>query len=132
MLLMDVPADINQVEPKNFFGWSVRQLISLGIVVFIGGVGLVLQFVAPSVGRVTTRLLPLLIVPVMVFGWWRPHGLHPEKYVRLIYRWWLLLKPRPVLHSGRQREALGISRHGQRVRVDEHTCLAGDKNVSNW
>lgn len=48
MLVMDVPTDINQIDPKQWFGLTGRQFLCMNGVVLCAVGSIACQFLAPS------------------------------------------------------------------------------------
>lgn len=94
MLQMPVYLEITQIEPKVLLGLSWRKLAACAVmVVFGGGVWLLLCGGAlglPIGGRVSTDLampvVSLVVVPAALWGFWRPKGLKPERYLAYVAR----------------------------------------------
>jgi hypothetical protein len=88
-LQMPVYKEINAVEPKVFKGLSWRQwLAALVMAVLGGGVWLVCSLL---LGQEDLGQLLVLVVciPPAAYGWWRPKGLKPERYLPYLWRYHL-------------------------------------------
>lgn len=66
MLVMDVPTDINQIDPKQWFGLTGRQFLCVSGVVVCAVGAIVCQFLAPS--QVSQAVNQVIIIPIVLLG----------------------------------------------------------------
>jgi len=93
-LEMKVFKEIAAYEAKPMFGCTWRQLAALAVMVFIGGgVFALVTFLLLSAGAdmeaATTAAMWVLwpvLLPAAFWGWWRPKGLKPEKFLSFATR----------------------------------------------
>ena len=87
MLQMPVYGEITRIEPKVLLGLSWRKLAACAVMGVVGG-GVALGL--PFGGRVSTDLampvVSLVVAPAALWGWWRPKGLKPERYLVYVAR----------------------------------------------
>ena len=94
VLQMPVYGEITRIEPKVLLGLSWRTLAACAVMGVVGGgVWLLLCGGAlglPFGGRVSTDLampvVSLVVAPAALWGWWRPKGLKPERYLVYVAR----------------------------------------------
>lgn len=87
MLMMPVFREISTVEPKVWLHMTWRQLLSLTLMaVLCGGSYVALWLLAGWDPNVIMYLEFPLMVPLAAYGWWRPMGLMPEKYMHYMWR----------------------------------------------
>ena len=93
-LEMKVYREVQAYEAKVMFGRSWRQLGALALGVPLAAAGFAaIAFALHSTGSTWENatnlamwvILPVLI-PVAAWGWWRPKGLKPERYIRYVIR----------------------------------------------
>ena len=122
MLVMDVPTDINQIDPKQWFGYTGRQLLCLAGVGVCAVGALVCQFTVG--GQVASTVNQVVIVPIVLLvfvGWFRHSGLSLEEWLARYWQWVAVLSRRPLLCQG----AVPSSRREPRREltvVDEHAA----------
>ncbi len=122
MLQMPVYMEITQIEPKVLLGLSWRRLAACAVmVVFGGGVWLLLcggELGLPFGGRLSTDLampvVSLVVVPAALWGFWRPKGLKPERYLAYVARH--ALSPARLFLDGAARPVRGKARPSVRER----------------
>lgn len=86
-LQMPVYKELTHIEPKVFMGLSWRQWVAVaGMVVVGGGAWVLCRFVLP-LQSASTLVMFLACMPFAAFGWWRPNGLKPERYLPYLLRW---------------------------------------------
>lgn len=94
MLQMPVYMEITQIEPKVLLGLSWRKLAACVVMGVLGG-GMWLLMCGGSLGlpfggQVSTDLampvVSLVVVPAALWGFWRPKGLKPERYLAYVAR----------------------------------------------
>ena len=97
-LEMKVYREIHAYEAKVMFGLSWRQLAALAIgVPLAGGLFAAIAYLLHMVGNdwkaatdtAMWAVFPVLI-PVGLWGWWRPKGLKPERYWAFRCLWWVM------------------------------------------
>lgn len=72
MLVMDVPTDINQIDPKQWFGLTGRQFLCMNGVVLCAVGAIVCQFLAPSqVSQAVNQVIIIPIVLLVLVGWFK-------------------------------------------------------------
>lgn len=124
MLVMDVPTDINQVDPRQWFGYTGRQL---GCLVGVGvcAVGAVVcQFTVG--GQVADTVNQVVIIPIVLLvflGWFRKSGLSLEDWLSRYWQWRMVLSRRPLLCEGSIPSQRRVARR-ELKRVDEHAAAA--------
>lgn len=99
MLQMPVYREVSTVEPKVFFGMTWRQCLAAGLMTTLGiplYLLLWLKLGIPS-GQANWAVMPIAL-PLAAYGWWRPKGLKPEKYLVYVIRHWTT--PRTLLQDG--------------------------------
>lgn len=86
-LQMPVYLELTTIEPKVFFGLSWRKLAAVAAMTIVGG-GLfaLLVFVCGVTTNLAMYLIVPVILPVALWGFWRPKGLKPEKYLVYVVR----------------------------------------------
>lgn len=93
-LEMKVFKEIAEYEPKPMFGVTWRQLAALAVMVVIGGgvfsgVTFLLLSAGAAMEDATTTAMWVLwpvLLPAAFWGWWRPKGLKPEKFLSFATR----------------------------------------------
>lgn len=93
-LEMKVYREVQAYEAKVMFGRSWRQLGALALGVPLATAGFAtIAFALHSTGSTwenATNLAMWVIFPVLIpvaaWGWWRPKGLKPERYIRYVIR----------------------------------------------
>lgn len=99
-LEMKVFKEIAAYEPKPMFGMTWRQLAALAVMVILGGgVFALVTFLMVSGGSdvqdgtsVAMWVVWPVILPAAFYGWWRPKGLMPEKFLSFAVREFLMQK----------------------------------------
>lgn len=99
-LEMKVFKEIAAYEPKPMFGLTWRQLAALSVMVIVGGgVFALVTFLMIRGGsdfEDATSLAMWVVWPVLLpaafWGWWRPKGLMPEKFLSFAVRELLMQK----------------------------------------
>ncbi|KFI46101.1 PrgI family protein [Bifidobacterium biavatii] len=87
MLMMPVYREISTIEPKVWLHMTWRQLLALTLMgVLCGGSFVCLWFLAGWDPNVVMYVEVPLMIPFAAYGWWRPMGLMPEKYVGYMWR----------------------------------------------
>lgn len=124
MLVMDVPTDINQIDPKQWFGYTGRQL---GCLVGVGvcAVGAVVCQFAVG-GQVADTVNQVVIIPIVLLvflGWFRKSGLSLEDWLSRYWQWRMVLSRRPLLCEGGIPSQRRVARR-ELKRVDEHAAAA--------
>lgn len=99
-LEVQVYKDVRAYEAKIMFGMSWRQLGAAAAALVLGGgiyaaVTLALHGAGQSWNSATTwamyAMFPVLI-PLAAWGWWRPKGLKPEKYIGYVINYYATRK----------------------------------------
>ncbi len=85
MLQMRVYKEIANVEAKVMWGLSWRQLAAAGCMLVLGG-GEAALFWSLELTDLGSYLLFLVCLPFALWGWWRPKGLKPERYLGYVLR----------------------------------------------
>lgn len=86
-LQMPVYREISAIESKVFLGMSWRQLLAAVLLAVVGGgtfFPLWLLAGWPTSAAMYVVFPPC--VPIAMWGWWRPKGLKPEKYLKYVAR----------------------------------------------
>lgn len=121
MLVMDVPTDINQVDPKSWFGFTLRQLGCVGGIAVCAISAIACQFLAPaSVSSVINQVIIIPIAILVAVGWFRKSGLPLEDWLARYVSWRRDLKPRPLIYGGAIPAARPAASAKELKRVDEH------------
>ena len=120
MLVMDVPTDINQIDPKQWFGLTGRQFLCVsGIVVCAVG-SVACQFLAPA--QVSSGVNQVIIVPIVLLvlvGWFKKSGLPLEDFLVRYWQWRTVLTRQPLIREGSIPHDRYVSRRELKV-LDEH------------
>jgi hypothetical protein len=86
-LQMPVYREISSIESKVFMGLSWRQLLAAVVLAVVCGGGYLLLWLGL---RVPDDLAMYMVfvpgLPVAMWGWWRPKGLMPERYIVYVWR----------------------------------------------
>lgn len=83
---MKVYKDLTSVEAKVMWGLSWRQLAATAILLPVaGGLWFLFHWVL-RLDDAGMYLIFLLCLPVALWGWWRPHKLKPEHWIRYVFR----------------------------------------------
>lgn len=115
-LEMKVYREIHAYEAKVMFGLSWHQLAALAIgIPLAGGLFATIAYLLHMTGNTWKAatdaamwaVFPVLI-PVGLWGWWRPKGLKPERYSGYLVRYYLLRKV--VTYGDTYREQAGEER----------------------
>ncbi|GGI14712.1 hypothetical protein GCM10007377_12290 [Galliscardovia ingluviei] len=88
-LQMPVYREISQIEALVLLGLSWRQLAATVPMVVINGGLCALFFAVNGALDITTWQMFVLFVvalPFALFGWWRPHGMMPERFIGYVWR----------------------------------------------
>lgn len=88
-LQMPVYREISQIEAKVLLGSSWRQLAAIVPLAAINGGLCALFFYVNGALDITTWQMFILFVvalPFALFGWWRPHGMMPERFIGYVWR----------------------------------------------
>lgn len=85
-LEMKVYKDLTSVEAKVMWGLSWRQLAATAILLPLGGGLWFLFHWVLHFDDIGMYLIFLLCLPVALWGWWRPHKLKPEHWIRYVFR----------------------------------------------
>lgn len=93
-LEMKVFKDIGAYEPRPMFGLTWRQIAAVAVMVIVGGgiftlVTAVQMSHGSSMEAATNGAMWLIwpvLVPAAFWGWWRPKGLKPERYLPFAVR----------------------------------------------
>lgn len=99
-LEMKVFKEIAAYEPKPMFGMTWRQLAAMAVMVILGGgVFALVTFLMVTSGSdiqdgtsVAMWVVWPVILPAAFYGWWRPKGLMPEKFLSFAVREFLMQK----------------------------------------
>lgn len=99
-LEMKVFKEIGSYEPKPMFGLTWRQLAAVTVMGTLGGglfaAGTMWALAAGADTSTATSAAMWLIWPVLlpaaVWGWWRPQGLKPEKFLSFALREAVMVK----------------------------------------
>ena len=99
-LEMKVFKEIAAYEPKPMFGLTWRQLAALSVMVIVGGgVFALVTFLMIRGGSdfedatsVAMWVVWPVLLPAAFWGWWRPKGLMPEKFLSFAVREFLMQK----------------------------------------
>ncbi|THG24544.1 PrgI family protein [Bifidobacterium pseudolongum] len=84
-LQMPVYLELTTIEPKVFFGLSWRKLAAVAAMVILGGgVFVALVFGAHWTTSLAMYAVAPVVLPFALFGFWRPKGLMPEKYLKYV------------------------------------------------
>lgn len=114
-LQMPVYKELNSVEPKVMAGMTWRQWAAvIGMGALGGGSWAVCSLLLhqDDLGQI---IVLLVCIPFAAYGWWRPLGLKPEKYLPYLWRWYMGGGHR-IYHDG----PAGRVRTGVRPSIKEH------------
>lgn len=101
MLVMDVPTDINQIDPKQWFGLTGRQFLCVSGVVVCAVGAIVCQFLAPSqVSQAVNQVIIIPIVLLVLVGWFKKSGLPVEDFLVRYWQWRIVLTRKPLIREG--------------------------------
>ena len=87
-LQMPVYKELNSVEPKVMAGMTWRQwAAATGMAVLGGGSWAVCSLLLhqDDVGQI---IVLVVCIPFAAYGWWRPKGMKPERYLPYLWRWY--------------------------------------------
>lgn len=82
-LQMRVYAEIASVEAKVMWGMGWRQLAASALMLVLGGGEVAVFFLMLDQPDLGSYLLFVVCLPPALWGWWRPKGLKPERYLGL-------------------------------------------------
>lgn len=85
-LEMKIYRDLTQVEPRVMWGMSWRQLLASALLLPVGGGVWALFHFVLNQDDLGMYLVFILCLPIALWGWWRPHKLKPEKWIRYVFR----------------------------------------------
>ena len=85
MLQMRVYKEIANVEAKVMWGLGWRQLAAAACMLVLGG-GEAALFWSLGLTDLGSYLLFVVCLPFALWGWWRPKGLKPERYLGYMLR----------------------------------------------
>lgn len=85
-LQMRVYAEIASVEAKVMWGMGWRQLAASELMLVLGGGEVVVFFLLLDQPDLGSYLLFVVCLPPALWGWWRPKGLKPERYLGYMLR----------------------------------------------
>ncbi|OZG60726.1 MULTISPECIES: PrgI family protein [Bifidobacterium] len=89
-LQMPVYREISAIESKVFMGHSWRQLCAIVLLTVVcGGLYFMLWVVVGLPDNLCMYIVFVPGVPIAAWGWWRPKGLLPEKYLGYVVRHYL-------------------------------------------
>lgn len=125
MLVMDVPTDINQVDPKQWFGLTGRQFLCMSGVVVCAVGSIVCQFLAPGeVSQVVNQVIIIPIVLLVAVGWFRRSGLPLEDFLVRFWQWRMVLTRQPLIREGEIPHDRLVACRELKV-VNEHDDISG-------
>lgn len=102
MLVMDVPTDINQIDPKQWFGLTGRQFLCVSGVVVCAVGSIACQFLAPAeVSHVVDQVIIIPIVLLVLVGWFKKSGLPVEDFLVRYWQWRIVLTRKPLIREER-------------------------------
>lgn len=85
-LQMRVYAEIASVEAKVMWGMGWRQLAASALMLVLGGSEVAVFFLLLDQPDLGSYLLFVVCLPPALWGWWRPKGLKPERYLGYMLR----------------------------------------------
>ena len=85
-LQMRVYAEIASVEAKVMWGMGWRQLAASALMLVLGGGEVAVFFLMLDQPDLGSYLLFVVCLPPALWGWWRPKGLKPERYLGCMLR----------------------------------------------
>ena len=85
-LQMRVYAEIASVEAKVMWGMGWRQLAASALMLVLGGGEVAVFFLMLDQPDLGSYLLFVVCLPRALWGWWRPKGLKPERYLGCMLR----------------------------------------------
>lgn len=85
MLQMRVYKEIANVEAKVMWGLGWRQLAAAACMLVLGGGEAALSW-SLGLTDLGSYLLFVVCLPFALWGWWRPKGLKPERYLGYMLR----------------------------------------------
>lgn len=85
-LQMRVYAEIASVEAKVMWGMGWRQLAASALMLVLGGSEVAVFFLLLDQPDLGSYLLFVVCLPPALWGWWRPKGLKPERYLDYMLR----------------------------------------------
>lgn len=85
-LQMRVYKEIASVEAKVMWGLSWRQLAAATCMLVLGGGQVFVFCVLLKQTDIGSCLLFVVCLPFALWGWWRPKGLKPERYLGFMVR----------------------------------------------
>lgn len=80
MIEVAIPQDIRKYEAQAIGPFSLRQLASLGGVLAVA-YGVYFLEKAAGIDPMTVPLFMIFPVPIALFGWYKPYGMHFEEFV---------------------------------------------------
>ena len=89
-LQMRVYAEIASVEAKVMWGMGWRQLAASALMLVLGGGEVAVFFLMLDQPDLGSYLLFVVCLPPALWGWWRPKGLKPERYLGCMLRLFLV------------------------------------------
>lgn len=99
MLQMPVYREITTVEPKVMLGMGWRQLGASLLMLCLGIPAYLLAWLWCGIDPDAAILVVLpIVIPPAIYGWLRPRGMKPEKFLVYIVRHWTI--PRTLLLDG--------------------------------
>lgn len=124
MLVMDVPTDINQIDPKQWFGLTGRQFLCMTGVIGCAAGAIACQFFAPGeVSQVVNQVIIIPIILLMLVGWFKKSGLNLEDFLARYWQWRTVLTRQPLIREGSIPHDRYASARELKV-LDEHEELA--------
>lgn len=119
-LQMRVYKEVSNIEAKVMLNLSWRQMLAAALMGVIGGGEAFLFFWVLEQPDLGTYLLFAVCVPVAAWGWWRPKGLKPERYMAYVLRH--AMGPSVYLRDGRPSgPRVGRPSVNERERVTRRT-----------
>ncbi|PLS30109.1 PrgI family protein [Bifidobacterium margollesii] len=97
-LQMPVYREINLIEPKVMGGLTWRQWFAAAGMAALGGGSWAVLALWLHLDDVASLVVLAVCLPFAAFGWWRPSGLMPERW--LPYAWAYWFGQRRFLYAG--------------------------------
>lgn len=129
-LEMKVYKEISGYEAKAMFGFTWRQLGALVVMITLGGgIFAGVTFMLMGFGQTTQEatsvamycMFPIL-VPAAAWGWWRPKGLKPERFLGFFLRYQLM--KRTIRYEDTQRTTTRSAMAAVPAPASEHAGIS--------